>query len=279
MLIREYAAADQAAVEELFRQNTVLPAEEIEQTLQNGPRFVAMQNDILVGFAALTPGMVGAYSFSVIVAPSPRRQGIGTALWGRLKPLLPADTWLVCVTCPHQNVDGHEFLKAMSFDPWFSEELMHYSGPAFPEPTLTARTYTDEDRHDWVRLINDGFYPIRHANDIRPHRVFADADDPATRERFLKSANDKFLFFDGEQLVGLSAVGGSEIDPITVVEGQRGKGYARQIMIYTTNLLLARGFDPVILRVLTTNTRARQLYLSLGYRLIEQGDYFRLRLA
>lgn len=280
MVIREFAVADQSQVQLMLQKHTVMSKAEIEQVLAVGQRVVAVQDEAVSGFAALTPGSPGAYSVVVLVDPSQRRQGIGAAMWRHLAATLSSDDKFVCCACPAQSVAGHAFLQAMAFAPWFSDDLMHYSGPSLPDSKLTVKSYSDADILDWVRLINEGFYPLRSANDIEPYNVFKDdaASDPATRQRLLSSDDEKLLFYDEEQLVGLAALVGSEIDPITVVSDQRGKGYGRRIMAHCTNRALERGIGLASLRVIKSNVGAHRLYESVGYRSVEQQDWFRLKL-
>ncbi|MGE5653132.1 MAG: GNAT family N-acetyltransferase [Bacillota bacterium] len=281
MEIRELAAADQPRVQSLLQQNTNMPIEEIEQALANGRRLVALQGESLCGFAALTPGSPGAYSVVIAVEPTVRRQGIGRALWKQLATTLSAEDKYVCCPCPAESVAGHAFLQAIAFAPWFSDDLMFYAGSNLPEPSLNVRPYRDEDCATWIALINEGFYPLRNANDIEPYHVFrADAaDDPAFRQRFLSSGDEKLLFYDGDQLIGLAALVGAEIDPVLVVSEQRGRGYGKQIMAYCTNRILERRIGPAKLSVVRINASARRLYESVGYRLVAQHDWFRLKLG
>lgn len=278
MIIREFAEADRPQALVLLGQHAHMVQEETEQVLGEGQRLVAVQDGVVCGLAALVPGQPGFYSFVVLVDPTARRQGIGDALWRRSLYSLPADAEMVCCACPGQNTDGQAFLQARAFTPWFSEELMQYSGSLLPDPQLTAKQYTDADFEDWVGLINSSFYPIRKANDIRPHTIF-DVNSPTIRQRLRNTSNEHLLFYDGDQLIGLAGIVGSTLDPIAVAEGHRGKGYGRRITAYCTNLVLSRGQSTVNLGVASSNTIARRLYESTGYRVIERIDWFRLLLG
>ena len=277
MVIREFTDGDRPEAEKLLQRHTKLSSSEIEQLLNEGQRLVALQGELVCAFAALAPGRPGFYSLAILVEPVARGQGIGSALWEQLIATLPADTEMVCCACPSQNNAGHSFLRAKAFAPWFGEELMHHTGPELPDPQLTVRPYNDADFDTWTRVINECFYPMRKAIDVRPHVIF-DAGDLATRQRLRGTTNENILFYDGDQLVGVAGIVGSEIDPIAVVESQRRKGYGRRITAYCTNRVLARGISPVNLTVTTWNTAARRMYEEAGYRLAEQRDWYRLLL-
>lgn len=277
MVIQELTEGSCPKAEELLQRYTSLSSGEIRQLLNEGHRLVALQGDQVCGFAGLAPGRPGFYSLAVVVEPAVRGQGIGGALWDKLLSTLPTNAEMVCCACPSQNVTGHSFLQAKSFASWFSETLMHYTGPALPDPQLDARPYDDADFETWTRVINECFYPMRKAIDVRPYVIF-DACDLATRRRLRDTTNKNILFYDGDQLVGVAGIIGSEIDPIAVVADQRRKGYGRRITAYCTNRILARGIGSVSLTVTNWNTAARKMYEEAGYRLGEQHDWYRLLL-
>jgi len=282
LLIRELAESDRSAVLSLL-QHTTMPEEEQVRLLERGQRLVALQGEELLGFATLSPGRrPGFYSCGLLVAPSARRQGIGSQLWLELLAHRPSDVSQVSCFCPATDQAGQAWLQRHGFQPWYGLELMHYSGPAFPDPDLVVRGYQDADYEDWTRLINEGFFPMRQAMDIQPNLVYPDEvrNDPATRQKLLGlDPVNNLLFFDGDRLIGMAELEGTEIDTATVDAGERRKGYGRRIMAHCTNLMLARGINPVTLHVVSWNTAARQLYESMGWRFVSRHDAWRLRLA
>ena len=282
MMIRESSAADQPELLSLLQKNTDLPMGELERFLERGQRLVALQDGVLRGFATLTPGRPGTYSFGVHVDPAVRRQGIGDNLLSQLLSTLPVDAQHVSYRCPATDEATQGFLGARGFQPWFSNELMHYFGPAFPYPELTARPYQDSDYEPWINLINEGFYPMRKALDIQPYQHYSaeEINNPATRQKMQNSGNDDdLLFYDGDQLVGMAELNESEIDTVTVVSQLRQQGYGRKIVAFCTNRLLARGIDPVTLHVVSSNSAARKLYEGMGFRFVERHDMLRLKLG
>lgn len=265
-----------------MQSNIGMLEDEIEQPLALGQRLVALQAGALRGFTTLTSGRPKAYSLGILVDRDARRQGIGDSLWRQLLTTLPADAQQVSSECPAADADTHTFLLARGFQPWFSMELMHYSGRPYPDPQLTARSYEDADAADWTRLINEGFYPMREAADIQPYQIFADeADlDLATRQRLLNFGDDDhLLFYDGEQLVGMAELVDNEIATITVASHLRQLGYGLRIVAFCTNRLLARGINPVTLHVVNWSAAARRMYASMGWQCVSQHDTLRLKLG
>lgn len=280
MMIREYAASDHQAVVSLLQRNTDMSVAEQEQLLEQGQRLVALLDGIPRGFATLAPRRPGSYSCGMLVDTAIRRQGIGSGLWNRLLAMAPEDLRQVSCLCPATDRIGQAFLRAKGFQPWYGLELMHYSGSAFPDSGLTVRAYRDEDYDHWIRLINEGFFPMRKAMDIKPYLVYCDQtkQDPATRLKMQSRSNeDHLLFFDGGRLVGMAELENTEIDTVTVAVEHRRKGYGWRIMAHCTNVMLARGVNPVTLHVVSWNADARRLYQNMGWQFVEKQEAWRLQ--
>lgn len=64
--------------------------------------------------------------------------------------------------------------------------------------------------------------------------------------------------------------GGAWIYDIEVLEGQRGKGYGRAILVAAEQETLKYGVQSIGLNVFGTNLIARTLYESAGYRITSQ---------
>ena len=76
---------------------------------------------------------------------------------------------------------------------------------------------------------------------------------------------------------GVFAPGGAEADVLTVgvIQSQRGKGIARQLMALITDWAKQQGSIAMMLEVKVDNTEAIGLYESLGYsKLNVRKDYF-----
>ncbi len=279
MDIRVMRDTDQPQVHDLLQKCEQLKIDEAKELVQKGQRFVAYADGKVVGFSRLSSGSAGSYSYWAFVDPVCRRQGVGSALWQRLLSEIPPEAAQVSCSCLDSQKETLAFLRKLGFEPWFGLELMHYSGPTFLDPQLSVRPYEDRDYLDHLRLINEGFYPMRQANDIKPYQIYPSEahNDEQVRQRVLNAEHEELMFFDGQQLVGLAELVEGEIDTVTVAEELRGKGYGRQIMAYCINLLLSRGYDPVTLHVVSWNSATRNLYESMGFRFIEKRQMMRRR--
>ncbi|MGE5652745.1 MAG: GNAT family N-acetyltransferase, partial [Bacillota bacterium] len=213
------------------------------------------------------------------VHPSCRGKGIGKALWSAIQPLVEAPEVTLAVTF-YRGDRGHtrEFFYPRGFQRWFGTHLMYYRGGKLPEPSLEARPYDDALFEEYIRMINEGFSPMREQNDIKPYRVFAD-DAPQDQELRKKTIEhhreNAWFFYDGEQLVGWAELDGAEIDTVAVASEHQRRGYGRQIMHYCTNHLLDKGHHPVQLHVVETNEHVKRFYESIGFELIETYEYAR----
>ncbi|MBN2229801.1 MAG: GNAT family N-acetyltransferase [Candidatus Thorarchaeota archaeon] len=90
-------------------------------------------------------------------------------------------------------------------------------------------------------------------------------------EQFLDywfNSTQLFYAYNEDALVGfldISPKQGLNIDNIGVLPAHRGKGYGRQMMLHALQYLQEQGVTEAKLRVHVDNTRAIQLYESLGF--------------
>jgi ribosomal protein S18 acetylase RimI-like enzyme len=65
------------------------------------------------------------------------------------------------------------------------------------------------------------------------------------------------------------------LGPIFVVPSFQGKGYGRVITQFAINEALRRGINNIYLEVVEWNTRAINLYTSLGFEIIQTAHNYR----
>lgn len=88
-------------------------------------------------------------------------------------------------------------------------------------------------------------------------------------ERDHVDLDESFVYFDGEKPAGILLIGRrgdlSRIGAIGIGPTIRGRGFGRSVMLDALKAAKARGDRKLILEVINTNERARDLYLSLGF--------------
>lgn len=82
--------------------------------------------------------------------------------------------------------------------------------------------------------------------------------------------DESLVFFDREKPAGILIINRrgatSRIGAIGVGPTIRGQGFGRTVILETIEAARARGDEKLILEVINSNTRARDLYLSLGFQ-------------
>ncbi|UIY29957.1 GNAT family N-acetyltransferase [Neorhizobium galegae] len=88
-------------------------------------------------------------------------------------------------------------------------------------------------------------------------------------ERDHVDPDESLVYFDGEKPAGILLIGRrgdrSRVGAIGMGPMIRGRGFGRRVMLDAIEVAKARGDRKLILEVINTNERARDLYLSLGF--------------
>ncbi|MFE0702610.1 GNAT family N-acetyltransferase [Streptomyces sp. NPDC058872] len=149
--------------------------------------------------------------------------------------------------------------------------------PALPEG-FAHRPVTEPEFEEWSARSRAAFAQSWIDRGVPEEQALAKAEDG--RRRFLPQglATPGVTVVVGlrdGRVVGHLWVGRMERDPgagtafvfeVEVVEGERGKGYGRALMLLAEHMALDAGERLVALHVFANNTPAIRLYESLGYR-------------
>lgn len=209
----------------------------------------------------------------VYTGPEFRRRGLGNALWCEIWPGILGDEPQVLVTSYRSDIgDAPAFFARRGFMYLLMSCCLGYCGGRISYvPALTAEQYTEAHFWCFVNLANEAFLKLRRENNILPHLSYPlGFDEVAARERLALFGEGIYLFRNAAaELVGYVWIEGRAIDAIAVSPSHAGKGYGQVIMGFAMNSILEQGHDMVTLEVAEANTRARKLYTSLGFELME----------
>lgn len=172
-----------------------------------------------------------------------------------------------------------DFYDKKGFNKWFKVHGMVYKGDYTIEDSLTYRNYEDDDFHMYYTHLGESFYPMRAALDIRPNNIYANKE-PNRIQRLRKQTLDNkditYMFFDGDTFVGSSMVKEEDLDDIFVVPALQGKGYGRKIVESTIKLQQKNNPEKITLGVLDWNTKAKNLYESVGFQVYRTVEHRRI---
>ena len=233
--------------------------------------YVAEGEDGIAGHAS-----VRAESVNVLVAPSARRRGIGTALLRAAEAAAGADVLrMIGVTlepaaAPFARVNGYE--KASEV--WLmGVDVADVAGdPAWPDG-VSVRTFRDEDAPALKELLDLAY--AEEDEEQLPYedwRTFMLGDPSFDPEAW-------FLAVDGDRLVG-AALNWDDgfVKDLVVHPGWRGRGLGAALMRRTFAEFAHRGIPRVTLKTDTVNpTQAWRLYERLGMRTERTYEVFEKR--
>ena len=119
---------------------------------------------------------------------------------------------------------------------------------------------------DWesVRRIHDAARPIELAGSCDPRAFLPLADDVKGLKEF--HASEKWVAFCQTHVVGFVCTSGNDIGWLYVEPKEAGQGIGRTLVQYA----LAQITNPASVHVLEGNLRAKNLYLSEGFKIVDQ---------
>ena len=229
----------------------------------------------LVGFASIPDDPVP--ETCIMVHPGFRRRGIGRALIGEIRAECTRRGLSGCLLVTDRLArTATAFLKALDI-PYRSSEFRLELDRAAEIPvrprheSLSMRPATDEDRDLLTRLLAAAFSePLDVCDSVV-------ATGLAERTRRFHVAE-----LDGEPIGMLRAGewdGFGDITAFGVLPEHQRRGYGRQMLLDTVELLTAEGLDRIRLEVETENSGALGLYESCGFRVQREYGYYRLDVA
>ena len=284
-MIRAYCESDLESISEMVAKGRPSISQELVATRMARHGIVYELNGKIQGIAARTTqretpagSRVNAW---VYTDPAYRRRGVGGLLWRELMSGMETVPQLLATSYGADKGDPTDFFTRRGFAYWLADHCLGYRGNRIKyTPTLSVENYTDDRFWDFINLTNEGFLSIRQKHNILPHICYPPGfNEDELRERRLKSQPENIYFFRdiAGSVVGYTFLEGPAIDTIVVALSHMRKGYGREMMSFSINTLLDRGYKLVTLEVADTNIGARRLYDSLGFELMETIHHARIQ--
>lgn len=176
------------------------------------------------------------------------------------------------------EIDHQALIKKYGYSQWFVLKKMIHDGRDLPKHDLEYRHYEDRDFDRYFKGLGEAFAPMRTAMDITPYNVCTSASVTKAQEErdsFLKEKDMMYVFFDQDHYVGAVTIAGAEIDDFYIVDAYQGKGYGRKIIEFSVNLARQMSKQPVFLTVVDWNVKAKKLYQSVGFNMVETKIFYR----
>lgn len=210
-----------------------------------------------------------------LVHPAYRRRGIGQALLARAKEFAQQyRPKRLLLGCYGSISAGMAFAEAQgaAFD--FAEFNMELNVDKIQRPTTW---------HPELTLRQIGASEIEQVASISA-RAFGDPEDETrdwlTRDVLRPGRRIFFIELQGSPIGTLRLVEGAgqrtDITSFCLLQPYRGRGYGKQILLSSVDLLLSEQRSPIALDVTTTNNGALALYQACGFQEVRKDSYWSL---
>lgn len=239
--------------------------------------FLYYDNEILVGYLGLCNFHGTSVEVSGMVHPEFRRKGIFKRLY-----LLAEEEWQkicpseVLLLCDHTSLSGLAFINNIGAEYGSSEYKMCLKEKALMESTtnkIVLRMAKKEDANELYR--QDSIYFGLLEKEVDEKKLQKDIDEISLQ---IDDSAINYLAELSGKIIGKIRISITDnegfIYGFGVLPEYRGKGYGREILSSSLDILKKRQVDNVFLEVATENKKALGLYESCGFEEISVMDYY-----
>lgn len=226
----------------------------------------------LIGFAYIPgesePEVCG------MVHPDHRRRGIGRRLLDAIRTeYRRRGTPELLLVCEAASASGQAFVTGAGGKLRISEHRMQL------DPTAVDRSHSRQDGLDLQPAGSDDAETLIHIQAT----AFGDPEEevrPFVRQS-LQDTNRRYYIgtLNGSPIgiIRLSVYEpAADITAFGVLPEYRGRGYGRQMLLGSIDILLAEGHDPIQIEVVTENQNALGLYRSCGFKVTTTYGFYEL---
>lgn len=233
--------------------------------------FMYYINDELIGYLGISEFGGDVLEVSGMVHPDYRNRGIFTQLYRLVQDeFIKRDNREMLLLCDNKSSSGISFIKKAGGEYHHSEYDMTLDNEAFPEfkqHALNIRLATKEDANI-IAIMNKDFFDID--TEERDEAIIGNIENGTL---FIAELDDISI---GSVRIELNdGLGG--IYGLGVLSKYRGKGYGRELIMWSAEKLMKIGADKVFLQVDTDNTNALNLYKSCGFKEDHVISYYSVR--
>ena len=236
--------------------------------------FLYYENGILAGYLGLCNFGGATVEVSGMVHPKFRRKGIFKKLY-----LIAKEEWQrtsaseVLVLCDHTSTLGLDFINSIGAEYAYAEYKMCLNKKVLEvthDYAIKLRLATSEDAAE-----------IERQTSIYFGASVEEDDDKEDIEKSSIQLDNSFINYLAElkgEIIGKIHISITDnegfIYGFGVLPDFRGKGYGREILSSTLNILKEKDVDNIFLEVATQNNNALGLYESCGFEEISVMDYY-----
>jgi Acetyltransferases len=210
------------------------------------------------------------------VVPSSRNKGIGTLLYNEImKYIDDIQLEFISTRIKLDKDDSTSFYPKLGYEKWYVDLILYYHGSEQPNSNLNFIQYEDKYFEQYAQGLRSSFYELRKSNDFQPY-LCCELNE-TKRKEFLDNKENLFLLLDNDKLIASVIVkNNGSIGDIFVLPSYQGTGYGKKSMQFAINKAIEYGSNCIYLSAIDWNTRALNLYKSLGFDIVQATQYYRI---
>ena len=280
-MIKDFSIEDKEQLFKIIKQGIIIRDEDFIN-------YITHKDIKIIVYADNETGIIGFSSFRIwgkdknkadidtYVVPSSRRKGIGTLLYNEImKYTAEINLEFINARFRVDKDDATLLYKKLGYEKWYGEHDLIYNGSEQPKSNLSFVSYEDKYFEQYAEGQRASYYEMRKAYDFQPHLCCE--LDKKKRDELINNKDHTFLLLNNEILIATVAVDDNGfIDGVFVVPAYQGKGYGKIITQFAINKAINNGNSNIELNVVDGNTRAVNLYRSLGFDIEQTTHYYRL---
>lgn len=236
--------------------------------------FLCYQDGQLVGFLGLYCFHSGEAEVSGMVHPAYREKGIFRALQAKAAEEcrnrnIPQQLFIV----QRESLTGKACVEHFHAEYHFSEYWMELGDGerTIQATTVQLRPAVPADIETLVGLNVHGF----QMEEERSREMTLRIESDSTRKTYMMMVNGEAI---GKISVSQEEEGMGFIFGFCVHPDHQGRGYGRQALAQSIDILKDQGYEKISLEVACENSRALVLYESCGFSVKSANDYYKLPL-
>lgn len=229
--------------------------------------FMYYNSNELIGYIGISEFEQGVLEISGLVHPEYRNRGIFTQLHNLVEAeLKKRNNHKILVLCDNNSSLGINFIKKVSKEYHHSEYDMILNKDLFPkslEHSLNIRNASKNDAGE-IAIMTKDFFDI----EIKEDMIITESIENGSL--FIAELNN--IGIGSVRIELIDGVGG--IYGLGVLSQYRGKGYGKELLMWSVERLIKMGTEKVILQVDTDNDNALNLYKSCGFEVDHAISYY-----
>lgn len=276
-MIRKYELKDKEAIIQILKEG-LIPAPSYIHEIEDPQGILNIyEEEDIYGFSLLLPHHkpTKRWNLDLYVVPCARRKGIGTKLYQKAVADLNAiGANTLSVKCRIDEEKNEIFFESLGYKHWFGFYEMVHELPEKQTCQIQFIQYEDQYYEQYAHLISDGFYELRVANDIQPYNCYTASEEG--RKNLLKEKENLYLSIDKEgEIISTVYIAQGHIDDLVVNKKYQGQGIGKQTTQFAIQKALEKEAQKIYLDVVIWNEKAKHIYESLGFQVIQTFKFYR----